>query len=198
MLPSINTQDWGVLSNDWVLVGIGANLNVTGLVVLDEPGPSTALDTGESSVELGLEIGEGAVRGLNSRLDSGLALHPRPDNPEFVLYFRITHFQLALWLTTTTLSLWCQVLPEERVVDVSTTVEVDDWLKGDLGGNVLLSSSFLDLFGGSVEAVHVGLVVVLVVKLHDLARDGRLEGAIVIYIAVSTHSKKIQGRFSLH
>lgn len=46
MLPSINTQQWCELSNDRVLVGICANSNLTSLIVLYQPSPTTALDTG--------------------------------------------------------------------------------------------------------------------------------------------------------
>jgi len=66
------------------------------------------------------------------------------------------------------------------MVDVSTAVEVDEWLQGNLRSDVFLGLRSLQLFAGGVEAVDVGLVVVLVVQLHDLARDGGLEGAIVV------------------
>ena len=66
-----------------------------------------------------------------------------------------------------------EVLPEERVVDVAPAVELERGLEADalarrggLGVRVL----------GSVQAVHVRLVVLRVVQLHDLARDVRLEG----------------------
>lgn len=63
---------------------------------------------------------------------------------------------------------------------MTTAVEVDQRLQRNLGTNVLLSFRSLELFGCGIVAVDVGLVVVLVVKLHDLARDGGLQGAIVI------------------
>lgn len=68
MLPSIDTQQRCVLSYNWVLVGICADLDLTSLVVLDEPCPSTALDTCEGSVEFGLEGREIAVAGLDGSL----------------------------------------------------------------------------------------------------------------------------------
>jgi hypothetical protein len=45
----------------------------------------------------------------------------------------------------------------------------------------LLGGSFGDLLAEVVEGSNVGVVVVLVVELHDLAGDGGLERAIVIY-----------------
>jgi len=65
MLPRINAQQRCVFSNNRVLVGICADLDLTSLVVLDEPGPAAALDTGECGVEFGLEVRKGAVGGFN-------------------------------------------------------------------------------------------------------------------------------------
>jgi hypothetical protein len=68
MLPSINAQDWGVLSNNWVLVCIGLDFNCASLVVLNKPCPSAALNACKSTVELRLELAKGSVRGLDSTL----------------------------------------------------------------------------------------------------------------------------------
>lgn len=67
------------------------------------------------------------------------------------------------------------------MVEVTSSVEVDQGLKGNLGGNVGLGLSGRELFRSIVERVDVCVVVVFVVKLHDLAGDGRLESTIVIY-----------------
>lgn len=68
MLPSINPQQRLVLSYDRVLVRICADLDLSRLGVLDEPGPAAALDAGERGVEFGLEGGEGAVGGFDGCL----------------------------------------------------------------------------------------------------------------------------------
>lgn len=47
VLPSINTQDWGELASDWVLVGVVLDRNLSGLSVLDQPSPSGTLQAGE-------------------------------------------------------------------------------------------------------------------------------------------------------
>jgi hypothetical protein len=88
---------------------------------------------------------------------------------------------LSRRLSTAAILAGGQILPEERVVDVTAAVEVDQWLQGHLGSDILLGHGGLQLLGGGVEAVDVGLMVVLVVKFHNLARDRRLEGAIIIY-----------------
>lgn len=74
---------------------IGPDLNSTGLSVLDQPGPTTTLDTGEGGVELLLHGVEAAVVGIN-----GLG-------------------QGARWRLTSTLGLRSEVFPEEGVVDMA-------------------------------------------------------------------------------
>jgi hypothetical protein len=93
-----------------------------------------------------------------------------------------TYLELSLWLTTAVLVGGCQVLPEQGVVNVSTAVEVE---KGrDAGGlcGVALGLGLGNTLEGAVQAVDVCLVVLGVVQLHDLARDVRLECAIVVYV----------------
>jgi hypothetical protein len=91
-----------------------------------------------------------------------------------------TNLNLPSRLSTTTLLAGCQVLPEKGVVDVATPVEIDQRLQRNLSLDILILLGGGELFRCGVEAVDVGLVVVLVVELHDLAGDGRLESAIVI------------------
>ena len=155
MLPSINTEEGLVLADNGVLVGVGADADLASLLVLDEPGPATALNASKGSVELVLELikaAVGAINGLGERARGRL---------------------------TTTGALGGQVLPEEGVVEVTTTVEVDRRLQSDLCGDVILSLSFLELLKGVVVIGDIGVVVVLVMNLHDLAGDGGLKGAIV-------------------
>lgn len=136
---------------------VGLDANVTGLLVLDEPSPAATLDSSKSSIHLVLELLQAAVGVVDgSRQGTGRGL-------------------------TTASALGSKVLPEEGVVQVTTTVEVDQGLESDLSGNVVLVLGLLELLNGSVVAVDVGLMVVLVVKLHDLAGDGGLESAIVVY-----------------
>lgn len=139
-----------------VTYSIGADADLSGLLVLHEPSPATALDASESSVHLGLELAEttvGGVNGLGQSTGRGL---------------------------TTAGTLGGKVLPEESVVEVATAVEVDSGLQSDLSSDVALSLGLLQLLKGVVVAGHVGVVVVLVVNLHDLAGDGGLKGAIVV------------------
>lgn len=67
------------------------------------------------------------------------------------------------------------------MVDVSATVEVNEGEQRGLGFNVTVRLCLLKLLGKVVVGVYVGVVVHFVVELHDLARDGGLEGAVVVY-----------------
>ena len=68
---------------------------------------------------------------------------------------------------------WRKVLPKEGMVDVTSTVELQRRLqRDDLLGSFSLGEGHLR----SVQTVHVGLVVLGVVKLHNLLRDVWLEG----------------------
>lgn len=61
-------------------------------------------------------------------------------------------------------------------------MEVDQRLLSNLSSNITLGLYLLHLLFGSIVGVDVGVVVLGVVELHDRARDGRLEGAIVVCI----------------
>lgn len=73
-----------------------------------------------------------------------------------------------------------EVLPEKGVVDVSAAVEVKEGGDGGSLGEVSLALGLGNGLECGVEAGHVGLVVLLVVKLHDLARDVGLESSIIV------------------
>jgi len=73
-----------------------------------------------------------------------------------------------------------QVLPEEGVVAVSTTVEVEKRSNRGSLGEVTLALSLGNSLERAVQAGNVGLMVLLVMKLHDLAGDVGLESAIVV------------------
>lgn len=73
-----------------------------------------------------------------------------------------------------------QVLPEQRVVNVSTSVELESGLKRngllDSLGGLGLGLELLQVFFGSVETGDICVVVLLVVEFHDLLANMRLEG----------------------
>lgn len=189
MLPGVNAQQRDVLADNGVLVlewdqqqslifhcsqsvtySVAANANLASLLVLDEPSPSAALDAGQGGVHLVLELAEaavGVVDGLSQGTRRGL---------------------------TTTSALGSQVLPEEGVVQVTTTVEVDGGLEGNLGRDVTLGLGILQLLHGVVVVGDVGFVVVVVVQLHDLAGDRGLQGTIVVWFAMSVDSLHVLSR----
>lgn len=97
-------------------------------------------------------------------------------------FVEIAYSQFAVGLTTAISAGRGEVLPEERVVDVATAVEVDQGSLSSSLGIVALGVGILDGLESSVEAVDVGLVVLGVVKLHDLCRDVGLKGAVVVCV----------------
>ena len=63
---------------------------------------------------------------------------------------------------------------------MASAVEVEEGSLSGSGLVVVLGLGFGDSLDGGVVAVDVGLVVLGVVKLHDLAGDGGLERTVVI------------------
>lgn len=85
-----------------------------------------------------------------------------------------TYLDGTRWVSTTAILAGCQVLPEKTVIDMSTAVEIDHGLQRDRSSDISLLLCRSNLFRGSIEAIDICLVVILVVQLHYLARDGWL------------------------
>lgn len=94
----------------------------------------------------------------------------------------VSYQKLALGLTTTALAVGGEVLPEEGVVNMATAVEVEQRSLGSGGLGVALGLGVAEGLDSGVKAVDVCLVVLGVVKLHDLAGDVGLERAVVVWI----------------
>lgn len=144
------------LTQQGILVSSRDNVELLGLRVVTQPAPTGALNGGDLSVKLLLQLVETTKVTVDRILEH-------------------TGAQLA-----TTVLLRSQILPEQRVVDVTTSIEVDRFLKSDGRLDVLLVDGFRELFFGLVESVDVGLVVLGVVQLHDLGRDGGFERSVVV------------------
>lgn len=157
MLPRINSQKWTELPHYRILVRICLDQNAACLRILNQPSPSAALNSSQCSVELLLESIQATIT-LVDRFG-----------------------ERTRWRFTTTLIRRRQVLPEKRVVDVASTVEVKQWEQSVLCLDVLFLGGIGELFGKVVKGSYVGLMVVLVMKFHNLAADGGLERAIVIF-----------------
>ena len=71
----------------------------------------------------------------------------------------------------------CEVLPEEGVVDVTTTVETKGRLKSDA---LFRGSGPGVIVLGSVEGINISFVVLVVMQSHDLCDDVWLERIVAI------------------
>lgn len=157
MLPHVHPENGHLTAaHDGILILGGDDAQpaaVLGSRLLDEPAPATTLDAQERSRE-----------GLFEAVKAAECL------------FNLGHQQRG---RLRVVGLWCigggQVLPEERVVDVAAAVELDSGLLGDLGGDVVGGDGGDVGLQGVVEVGHIGLVVLAVVKLHDLGRDVGLQ-----------------------
>lgn len=74
----------------------------------------------------------------------------------------------------------CQIAPKQRMIDVTASVEFQGRLQGDdlLGGfgRSVTGLKLAQRFDRGVQAVHVGLMMLGVVKLHDLLGDRGFQG----------------------
>lgn len=185
MLPSIDAQQWLVLPNHGILIlfssriksvkwssnwldrrdwkstdRVCSNANLPRLGILHQPGPAAALDARQLGIHQLLQVLQPAEGGIDG--------FPK----------------LAARRLPAAFALGRQVLPEQAVVDVAAAVEVDDGLQSNLVGDGFGGVELLrrgELLGRGVEGVDVGVVVLGVVELHDLAGYGRLEGGVVIW-----------------
>ena len=80
------------------------------------------------------------------------------------------------------------------MIDVSTAMEVDQRLQRNLCLDILFLLCSGQLFRCSVEAVDVSLMMVLVMELHDLAGNGGLESAVVIYQFIVSKNNHLQNK----
>ena len=156
MFPSINAQQRLELSEHGILICIRPHLQRPRFRILDQPSPTTALNPRQLCIHELFQIVETPVRLINSIA------------------------QLSTrWLTAAG-RLRGQVLPEQGVVDVPTAMEVDERLQSDLGCRVRRGSGRGQLLIEIIVRIYISLVMLAVVKLHDLAGNGGLESAIVI------------------
>lgn len=69
MLPCINAQKRLELTDDWILIGIGTNTDLSGRGIFDKPSPTTSLDSGKGGIEFLFEILQTPVCGVDGLLE---------------------------------------------------------------------------------------------------------------------------------
>jgi len=150
VLPNINAND-GDMAQERILVSSGCNLKPLGFRVVSQPSPAGSLDGSGSGVELFNERIQSAKVTIDSLLErAGSELSTSSGHRS-------------------------EIFPEQGVVDVATTVKLESTKE---------SNAFLGRLRGverglcSIQAVHVGLVVLLVVESHDLLADVGLKGIV--------------------
>jgi len=155
VLPDVYADD-GDQVQERVLIGGCGNLQTFGGGVQSEPAPARSLDGRGGGVKLllegieGTEVpGDGLTKGSIRQFAADSTVGTRLG----------------------------QVLPEQGVVNVTTTIEFQSSLQGN---SLLGGGSFLVSLGRGVKGVDVGLMVLRVVKLHDLLRDVGLESIVLI------------------
>jgi len=139
VLPDVDTNDRDVREQR-ILIRRGDNLEHLRPRVIPEPAPPAALNPSRARIELRLERIDRAKVALERSL------------------------QLAVFEPAAALLRGSEVLPEERVVDVASAIELERGLERDL----FARRRRLDVrLFCCIETVHVGLVVLFVMELHD-------------------------------
>lgn len=179
VLPCVNTEQGDQVASNRVLVSASNKGQRATLLVLRQPRPTATLDTSKSCVGLLLEGREGSEVTVDRFLFVDSNWSARRELFD-LLVFAETYLQISLGLTTTVLVRRRQVLPEEGVVQVATSVEVQQRRNASGLSKVALGFSLVDGVESTVQAVDIGLVVLGVVKFHDLAGDVGFECAVVV------------------
>jgi hypothetical protein len=163
MLPSINAQNRPEWSNDGILIRHADNGQASVLRVLHKPRPSASLDARERGIDLLLQLIETAIVLVDSLCE-----------------------RAGGWVSAA-FALGREVLPEQAVIHMAAAVELELRNYGHLLGEVLGCGIGFCRYGREflsqvVVGCYIGLVVFGVVDLHYFARDGGLEGGVVIFI----------------
>lgn len=151
----VDTEDRDLaLPNHWILI-LGCHNGQPLLLAsldLDEPAPTTALDTQQSDIKgfLKLVFVAPSCLDLLHKFGRGSAL-------------RVGR------------ACWCEVQPEERVIDVTTTMELDSLLQSDLRCYIGGMHGFNLRLQSCIQVRNVGLMVLAVVQLHNLSGDVRFQ-----------------------
>lgn len=73
MFPGIDTQQRRISAYHRILICVCPDLNLTSLVVFNEPRPAAALNTRKCGVEFRFEVGERAIGRLNCGLRNDIS-----------------------------------------------------------------------------------------------------------------------------
>jgi len=156
VLPDVDADDRH-MGKKRVLIRSRDYRQSLGFVIDTKPTPSRALNPSGGRVELADEVFKASISCQNGLFEMSV---------------------LQLTTGTTLFGRGSEVLPEKRVVDMPSAVELDSGLKSN---TFLRGGGQCVRFLGGVKGVDVGLVVFCVMKGHDLLRDVGLESLVGIW-----------------
>lgn len=150
MLPHVDAKDGNLSANHGILV-LGSD-DPQSVAILDQPAPATSLNAQKSLHHGLLEFLQAApgFGNLSSQSRGAGRIRIRRRGGR-------------------------QVHPKQRVVDVAAAVELDGSLQGNLRRHVVGSNGGGVGLESTVQVGDIGLVMLAVVKLHDLCGDAGLE-----------------------
>lgn len=153
VLPDVNVHDRDKVRahiRDQVLVDGGTEVEGLLSLVVDEPAPAGALNGGGACVE-----------------DADELLHATPALDDSVVK--------GARLGESAVGLWAERVPEELVVQVTTTVEADLVRQGDRLLKIAGCTEFSLLLEEIVEVVHIRAMVLAVMEVKEEAAHDGLE-----------------------
>ena len=156
MLPDVDGHKRNEMSSlvaESVLVGGGVELKFLALFIVCEPSPTRSLDSGGVGTEVSDKIIDGS-KGLTDGLMERRSLFGK---------------------NSSSASNRSEVLPEELVVEVTTSVEFDSLGEVDVLGVIPRLKSTSGLLEESIEIINISLVMLTVVVLHEVLGNDGLE-----------------------
>ena len=157
VFPYINVQKGsksaGLLVSDKILIGSCTILKALGVLIVNKPSPTGALNCNSLSAEVGLESIIGAPRGLD----------------------QVSELWVVTWALASTVLDWSKRFPEEGVVPVSTTEEADLTGNTSDGWVILLLHGLLNLIYLLVVLHDVSLVMTIEMIIHLLLSEDGLK-----------------------
>jgi len=162
MLPYIDCQEWDEMStlvNKSILISSCSDFKITSLLVVCEPAPAWSLNSNSRCWEVSDEVIEGAE----------------------CLGKWWAKIRVSCRCNTTSISDWSKTLPEELMVDMTTSVEFNGLRKLCYFLMVTSLKSFISLLHESIQIIDIGLMMLAIVERHEVLGDDWLQSVQCIW-----------------